>query len=252
MAAIDAGVRELVALLNSIPGVATRASCEGMSRARAPHRHGDLAYVLFRYPMPLRLQEFLVVELGTVARIDGDGVYSRWPSRNRVFIERFTDAAHTYQGRASGRQRSVRWPLARLRARIARELSQGERTRVALCLACAQLAAARHHPSHNLVPLLDLAPDQEALWLEEFVTQPGNGLDAALIAADGWERVAVRTLRGDFGAAFRQRWLRYRARMVAGLATRQMRVGVESARRLGVDLDFVYDQSHAVFAWSLD
>ena len=250
MHTVDVGVRDVVALLNHVPGVSTRASCEGAGRARGRHRHADLAYVLLRYPMPLGLQDFLIAELGSLVRVEDQGIYSRWPNRNHLFLDRLAVALRAYRRQHPLRHyHCLRWPLPRLRARLARELSGGKEVCVGLCLLCRDIVGAPHPLAHRFEPLLELAGDEQARWLAEFVSQPPNFLQSDLIAADGWARVATRTLRGDFGGAFHRRWLRYRARMIAHLATQQLRAGVERARRRGEDLDFFYDATHAIFAW---
>lgn len=245
---LDVGVRDAVAVLNRIPGVTTRASCEGATQQPAPHRHGELAYVLFRYPLPLHLRDFLLTQLDAVARIEDDGIYSRWPMHNREFLDRLVAAARAYlDQQASDRRAHLGWPLPRLRARFARELSRRQELRIALCIDCHDLVGEPHPASHRSVTLLRLAPDQEALWFAEFIRKPANALDPTLVATDGWEQLAARTQRGDFGAAFRRRWLRYRARMIADLTTRQLRIGTENLRRRGNDIDFFYNGTHALF-----
>lgn len=249
-ARIDTGVREIVDALNRIPGVTTRASCEGWGGDHTPRRHADLAYVIFRYPLPLRLQEFLLARIDSVGRIEADGIYSRWPDRNRAFLDVVRVAAQGYAGQQGAERRTgVRWPLPRLRARLARQLFSGQPVLVQLCVSCGDLVFDEHVPSHRPVPLLRCASNQAALWFAEFVAQPHNALDADLIERDGWMHLIARTQRGEFGAAFQRRWLRYRAHMLADLATRQMRIGAENARRQRPDIDFFYGDTHAVFEW---
>ena len=248
--AIDAGVREVVAILNRIPGVTTRASCEGGGRTRAGHRHGELAYVLFRYPLPLRLQEFLAAQLGTIGRVEDDGVHSRWPASNYAFVESLAAAGHAYlRAPAVEGLRWVQIPLPKLRAWLARQLSSGLATRIGFCLVCGQLFNAPHAPQHRQLPLLELAADEETRWFEKFAGRPGNALDAALINAHGWPEMVVRTCRGDFGATFLRRWLRYRGARIAQLATQEIRSGVQKARHTGMEIDFLYDDAQVMFAW---
>ncbi|MFI5399323.1 MAG: hypothetical protein ACHQ9S_27660 [Candidatus Binatia bacterium] len=252
-ARIDTGVREVVDALNQIPGVTTRASCEGLGRDHTHHRHADLAYVIFRHPLPLRLQEFLLTHIDSVGRIEGDGIYSRWPDRNRAFLDDLLVAARSYAGQQGAERRiGVRWPLPRLRSRLARQLFSGRPVSVQLCVSCGELVFDEHVPSHRPVPLLRCASDQAALWFVEFVAQPRNALDTDLIESDGWMNLIARTQRSEFGAAFQRRWLRYRAHMLADLATRQMRIGAENARRQRSDIDFFYNDTHAFFEWQQD
>ena len=247
---IDAGVRDVVTLLNRIPGVITRASCEGAGPQPARHAHAALAYVAFRHPLPLQLRDFFVARLGALARIEDDGIYCRWPSKSLMFLEALESAARLYLTRpAQERCRSARWPLARLRARIARQVARRCASEIALCLTCAELATEPHPVAHQLIALLRLPADLHDGWFAEFVAQPSNRLDPALIATDGWVRLLARTQRGAFGAAFHRRWLRYRAQRIADLTTRQIRHGVEAARGAGVAIDFFHDGSHANFVW---
>ena len=247
---IDAGVRDAVALLSRIPGVTTRASCEGAGSGSLRHRHAALAYVALRYPMPPRLQDFLVAHLDSIARVECDGIFSRWPGKNRAFLRCLEDAARAYLLRqASQQERTLRWPLSKLRARLARSVSRGEDLQIGLCDVCADLVGEPHDASHGSVPLLHVPADQYVHWFADFSRQPHNALDADLVARDGWRRLVMRTLRGDFGAAFHRRWLRHRARMIAALTTEHLRRGVEAARRQGADIDFFYDRTHAVCAW---
>jgi hypothetical protein len=247
---IDAGVRDAVMLLGRIPGVTTRASCEGAGRVQLRHRHSDLAYVLFRHPLPVALEDFLLAHLGSVARIECAAIYSRWPAQNHVFLERLEATVHSYLGQGGrNRQTRISWPLSKLRARLARQVSRRQEVRLGLCFVCADLVSEPHPESHRQVGLLRLPADQQTSWFADFARRPESALGADLIARDGWLHLAERTQRGDFGALYQRRWLRYRARMVAGLTTEHLRRGVENARRTGSDIDFFYDTTHAVFAW---
>ena len=249
--AIDAGVREVVAILNRIPGVTTRASCEGGGSSHTGHRHAELAYVLFRYPLPVQLQEFFTAQLGSIGRVEDAGVYSRWPAENHAFVESLTAAGHAYlRAPALDGIRRLQQPLPKLRAWLARQLSRRAAAHIGLCLDCAQLTAVPHAPPHRQLSLFELDADLETRWFEQFAGRPGNALDMALIAANGWRELVTRTRRGDFGTTFLRRWLRYRAACVADLATRQIRMGVERARHSGMDVDFFYDGAQAVVTWS--
>jgi hypothetical protein len=252
-APIDPRVRLLVEALNQIPGVTTRASCEGAGQSLETHRHADLAYVAFRQPLPLRFQEFLLTSIGSAARVEDDGVYSRWPERNSAFIASALAATRSYlaQPRPSCRA-CVCWPLPKLRACLARQLSSGQNFCVQLCLECRDLVFEPHVAAHRPLPLLHCNPEQAALWFTAFTQQPRNALDPMLIAADGWANLVLRTQRGEFSPTFQRRWLRYRARMLGDLATRQMRAGAEGARRKRPDLDFFYTDTQIVFEWTCD
>lgn len=247
---LDAGVRGVVTLLNHIPGVATRASCEGVGARSAPHAHATLAYVAFHHPLPLQLRDFLINRLGDLARIEDDGIYCRWPRKNRTFIGSLESATRLYlSGWARTSYRSVRWPLARLRARLARQVAHGHAREIQLCRACAVLVAEAHPQEHEPITLLRLPPNLHDHWFAEFIAQPSNRLDPALVAAAGWVHLLARTQRGDFGVTYHRRWLRYRAQRIADLTTRQIRSGVDAVRQQGIPLDFFFDRTHAVFIW---
>jgi hypothetical protein len=252
-APIDPRVRVLVEALNQIPGVVTRASCEGAGQGPATHRHADLAYVAFRQPLPLRFQEFLLTSIGSVARVEDEGIYSRWPERNRAFIARALAATRSYLAQPPPAHRTcVCWPLPKLRAHLARQLSSGQHLCVQLCLQCRDLVFDPHVAAHQPLPLLRGDPEQAALWFTAFTQQPRNALDPMLIAAAGWTNLILRTQRGEFSPTFQRRWLRYRARMLGDLATRQIRAGAEATRRKRPDLDFFYTDTQVVFEWTSD
>ena len=248
---IDTGVRDVVTLLNRIPGVRTRSSCEGTGLPVARHTHAAHAYVVFRHPLPLQFRDFLVIHLGQLARIDDDGIYCRWPRKNRTFIGSLESAARLYLRDSGGdNSHTVRWPLARLRAHLARQVARGGAAEIRLCFTCKQLIADPHPATHQLTTLLDLPQGLPNLWFAEFSAQPANTLDPVLIAAAGWADLLTRTQRGDFGEAFRRRWLRYRGQQIAHLATRRLRAGVDAARRKMLPIDFFHDGTHAVFMWA--
>ncbi len=248
---IDVGIREAVELLNHIPGVSTRASCEGAGPQQGRHAHATLAYVAFRHPLPLRLQDFLVTHLGVLARIEDDGIYCRWPMRNRAFLGSLESATRHYLSNAAREQcNSLRWPLARLRAQLARQVVRGHAGAIGLCLGCAELISEPCTDPHQAIPLLHLRPDLHDRWFAAFVAQPGNALESTLIETEGWVRLLARTQRGDFGTTFQRRWLRYRAQRLSDLTTREIRHGVETARRQGLPIDFFHDGTHAVFVWT--
>lgn len=250
---IDTGVREVVALLNGIPGVATRASCEGMGCACRHPRHAYWAYVLFRYPMPLRFREYLMEELGELGRVEDDGVYSRWQERNSEFLARLEHAARSYAGRELKYPRTVIWwRLPKLRACLARPLISGQALRVGLCLVCRDLTFGDHPLAHQQMPLLSCASDRLAAWFAEFASLPPNRLESDLVRTHGWADLITRSEHGDFGPSFHRRWLRFRARKLAELATRQLRLGMEAARRHCPEIDFFYSDTHAALEWRSD
>ncbi len=250
---IDVGVREVVELLNRIPGVATRASCEGDGRQGRSHRHAAAAYVACRQPWPLRLQEFLRAQVGALARIEDDGLYSRWPAQNDAFIAAALAAIRQYLAeQAQWKRLQLCWPLPKIRARLARCVSAGRPFCVELCLQCGELRFEPHAAGHRVVVLLRGEPDVPAKWFAEFAQQPRNVLAAALVACDGWNALLARTRRGEFGSAFQRRWLRYRGRRLADLSTRGIWSGVAEARSQRSDLDCFYTATQLVVEWSYE
>jgi len=249
---IDAGVREVVELLNRIRGITTRASCQGLGPGCQHHRHSYWAYVLFRHPLPLRLREYLIAEIDTLGRVEDDGIYSRWQERNGEFLTSLLAAVRAYAAQDATRQRTfIRWRLAKLRACLARPLSGGQGIRLRLCLQCRDLVFDDHLPAHRQIQLLQCQPGCQATWFAEFASLPRNRLEPDLIESDGWESLIFRTQRGDFGPAFQRRWLRFRARKLADLATRQLRRGTEGARQQRIDLDCFYGDTHLTLDWQL-
>ena len=121
-----------------------------------------------------------------------------------------------------------------------------------MCLECRHLVFDPHVAAHGPLPLLRGGWEQVALWFTAFTQEPRNTLDPRLVAADGWMSLMVRTQRGEFGLTFQRRWLRYRARMLGDLATRQMRTGAEGVRHEHPDLDFFYSDTEVVFEWTCD
>lgn len=250
--AFDSGVRDLVTGLNTIPGVRTRASCEGVRHEASARHHADLAYVLLQFPLPFALQDFLLDRLGAIARIEQDGIYSRWPASNRDFLTRFADAARVYRARQVHPAQPLRIPLATLRARLARGVAQRAAALVSLCTTCRAVDIGQHAEPHAVVALLHLPGDQAPQWFAQFVAGSDNYLDPRLIEHEGWEPLVARTQRGDFGPAFRRRWFRFRSRRLADLTTHDLRASVESIRRRGQLVDFYFDAAHAHFEWQAD
>jgi hypothetical protein len=140
-------------------------------------------------------------------------------------------------------------PLAKLRARLARQLTQRQPAQIALCQTCPAVIVEPHAATHAIVPFLKLPDDHALQWFAEFVAQSGNLLDPQLLANEGLEHIVARTQRGDFGPAFYRRWLRYRSRCLADLITHQLRLGVAAARRRGCNIDFHFDATHAHVTW---
>jgi hypothetical protein len=133
---LDRGVRAAVELLNSIDGVTTRASCEGQSQAQG-HRHSDLAYIAFAFPLPTRLQNFLIAKLDMIARVEDDAVYCRWPRENPRFLTRLNDAVRLYKRRERRQRReATECSFSKLRSRLVDKASDGQETTASLCLRC--------------------------------------------------------------------------------------------------------------------
>ncbi len=105
---------------------------------------------------------------------------------------------------------------------------------------------------HRGLVVLRAEPEMTTAWFTEFVQQPRNALAPALITSDGWSRVLARTRRGEFGAAFQRRWLRYRAHRLAEMATRGIWLGVADVRTQRSDLDCFYTDTQLVLEWDRD
>jgi hypothetical protein len=249
---IDAGVREVVGLFNRIPGVVTRASCEGCGHGGEVQRHAAFAYIALLYPMPLQLQQFLLADQDPLTRIENDGVYSRWPEHNAAFIARLTRTLRSYGDHPPGPTGAlVRWPLASVRSKIAATIARGEYATLSLCLTCADLVIGTHAPQHRCATLYRVPADLQVRWFSEFASRAENHLDSTLVSAEGWTRLARRTQDGTFGLRLRKRWLEFRGHCVERLATDQLREAVRTAD-FTVPMDFFYDATHVVLAWDVE
>ena len=247
---LDPGVRRAVVRLNAIEGVTTRASCEGAGERRE-HRHSDLAYVAFAYPMPLRFEAFLIAELEMTGRVEEDAVYSRWPDANGDFLDALASAARRYRIRQRRRHdTSVRCNLSKLRSRLATRLAGGRDAIAAACLSCRALVIHPHRCDGETRVLLHWPAGSEVAWFSEFLAQPGNQLDEDLVAALGSAELERRTRAGDFGVAFQRRWSRYRAEAMKGRLTWSLRAGIAQLRRAGVDLDVSFEADTARLTWA--
>ena len=247
---LDHGVRAAVELLNTIDGVTTRASCEGQSNA-AGHTHSDLAYVAFAFPLPARLQSYLIAELDMIARVDDDAVYSRWPQQNREFLTQLGHAIRGYKRREMRRRRqTATYLLSQLRSRLGAKAASGQEVTAILCLRCAALVVSPHHCAGAVLPLLHWPSGLDGEWFDDFLKRPDNRLDAGLRAALGTDELESRARRGDFGSQFRRRWLQYRSERAHLQMTQGLRAGIQQARKTGIDVDVTFDGRHARFTWS--
>jgi hypothetical protein len=245
---LDPGVREPVELLNSIDGVATRASCEGQGTAPLDP-HSVLAYVTFKYPLPPRFQEFLVTELGMLGRVDDDAIYCRWPPENRHFLELLGTAAKRYKQRnRGGRRRPLVASLSELQSHLLAFSAGGNETVITACRMCSRLVIGPHS-CRGGVRILRWAPASTDSIFRDFVELPDNRLDAGLVAAVATDELQRRTDRGDFGAAFRRRWARYQRTRLRQEIIAALRAGVRQLRRAGKDLDVHFDAHHARVTW---
>jgi hypothetical protein len=195
--------------------------------------------------MPLVLQDWLAARLDTVARIEPDGIYSRWPAGNGEFLARLAVALHAYQAEHDGARIARRIRLAKLRADLAHRIVRDDPADLIWCRTCADVTVEPHPATHVRVPLVHLPQGQTAPWFAEFVAMPANRLDPRLVEREGLPQVATRTQRGDFGPAFQRRWLRYRSRRLADLTTHHLRRGVDAVRRAGSRIDFYFDAAYA-------
>ena len=198
--------------------------------------------------MPLRLQDYLLTHPEPLARIEDDGLYSRWPEHNATFIAQITAALQVYVAQPQAARQTRRWSLASLRARMAASLSGQESATITFCMRCADLVVQPHDAGHRSVDLYSVEAGQPIHWFTEFVRQAGNELDPALVSAEGWDRTVERTQAGDFGWALRRRWLAYRGDRFRNFVTLGLRTAVRNAGFTPA-ADFFYDATHAVLVW---
>jgi hypothetical protein len=248
---LDRGVRAAVELLNGIDGVTTRASCEGGSEA-AGHRHSDLAYVAFAFPLPARLQSHLVAELDMIARVEDDAVYCRWPDRNRDFLARLTDSVRRYKRRERRQRReAAECVLGKLRSRLAARIRRGQEVKASLCLRCRDLILAPHPCAGPVIAMLDWPADLSDQWFGKFLEEPGNALEASLRSRFNDAELEARARRGDFGEQFRRRWLRHRGDRTYLQMIQGLRAGIQRIRQSGADVDVCFDARGARFTWGV-
>lgn len=244
---LDPGVRTSVELLNSIDGVTTRASCEGEGSTRV-HRHSTLAYVGFAYPLPPRFQEFLVSELGMIARVDDEAIYCRWPADNRHFLERLAAVTLGYKRRhCAALRESLTAPLSEIQSHLLARSADGSETVISACRTCPAFVVGPHGCRTALALVRWQATSAQIF--RDFVDQPDNQLDPVLLATVGAEELEERTRRGDFGASFRGRWLRYHGKRTRSEMIAALRDGVRQQRRAGKDVDVLFDARYARVTW---
>lgn len=246
---LDAGVRNAVDLLNAIDGVATRASCEGRGAATR-HPHSTLAYVTFEYPLPLRLQAFLVAQLGALGRVDDDRIYCRWPGENKRFLTLLSDASERYASfNADPPIGSVAVRLTELRSRLQARGVVGKEIVVSVCASCAVLAVGAHDCGTLQRDLLHWPTGQSEVWFADFLAQVDNRLEPTLLGQLGAVELEERTRRGAFGAAYRRRWLRYHNARAQQQIVSALGDGVRALRAAGGDFDLVFAAGSARIIW---
>lgn len=245
----DRGIRHALRELNRIPGVRSRSSCQGRSRPDERSTHADFAYVLFRTPVPLAFEEHLIADLGELARVEPDSVYSRWPERNVELCDRLARSARGFreQPHRTG-DRDVRLPLAKLLAPLEEWLRNPEAPEVAWCFVCGAFRQPAEDAAHRPLSLLDEPPSRRALaTFDAFLAADPSPPDRKLREREGDRAVLTRLERGDFGTTYRNAWKRFVARAARKAVRSELRARVARRRAAGERVDFWLERGKAVF-----
>ncbi|MGH7822555.1 MAG: hypothetical protein ACREQ9_22570, partial [Candidatus Binatia bacterium] len=167
----DPAIRRALRELNRIPGVRTRASCQGAFASGERSHHADLAYVAFQSPIPITLEEHLLAALGDVAQVAPESIYSRWTERNEELCERLANAARSF-GEARRAQRWKEWrvPLRLVLEPIELTIRFDPRGCLDWCLDCVTPSGARiHQATCRLVRLLEADPGRRLATFARFL-----------------------------------------------------------------------------------
>ena len=251
----DPGIRRALRDLNRIPGTKTRSSCQGKSSLDEASRHADLAYVTFRSPVPLALEDHLVATIGDVARIDSSSVYSRWPERNLEFCARLTDAGRTFlEMRRGERWEEAVLSFSQLLEPIEALLDSAAPVALSWCLDCRLPSTARsdapgkHAPDCRLVALLKGSPERRLDLFERFLAADERPPDPTLRKRLGDATMLERVEHGDFGNTYRRAWATFRSRTARDLLQEEIRSAVAAERARGVPLDYYFRPGKVIFS----
>lgn len=247
----DLGIRRALRELNRIPGVKTRSSCQGKSQPDEDSTHADLAYVTFRSPIPLALEEQLIATVGAVARIDPSSVYSRWPERNAELCARLGEAAHTFlEARRSERWRESVLSLSELLEPIEALIDSLSPVTLFWCFDCCLTVTVpgKHGPPCQLVALLDGDRERRLDLFERFLAADAHPPDSTLRNRIGDVAMIERVERGDFGTAYRRAWKAFRAHAARDILPEGIREAVAAERARGGAVDYYFRPGKAIFA----
>ena len=249
----DAGIRRAVRELNRVAGVRTRSSCQGKAFPDERSTHSDLAYVLFRSPVPLAFEEHLEHSAGEFARIEPDSLYSRWPTRNQEFCDRVADLAGEFQRSRSARPaRERRLALETVLRPIETALRSAGAANVDWCFACGCIHGedARDCDPALAVPLISEPASRRLAAFEAFLAADPHPPDARLREREGDAAVLDRLERGDFGDAYRRKWERFVARHAREVLRTDVRSGFAARRAEGRKVDLYFSGGKVVFVES--
>ncbi|MGH7803295.1 MAG: hypothetical protein ACREQJ_03030 [Candidatus Binatia bacterium] len=225
---VDRGLRAAVDLLNRLPGVATRASCQGKTPAETGS-HADLAYVLFDEPIPLTLEDRFLADLGEIAGIEPLGVQCRWPERNAEFCSRLTASTAERERHAA----TELWERSAIGAADA-ERAIGERILgerggdLGWCLDCHRFDEVAVHRSHRCHLLFRAGDERTLAAFAAYLAR--DPPDPRLVEREGARAVLQRLRHGDFGASYREGWRRWAEQTAAGLLRGEIRLAVRALR----------------------
>jgi hypothetical protein len=200
--------------------------------------------VLFRAPVPLSLEERLLQDLGSLARVEPDGVFSRWIERNQEFCDCLAASASAFGVEERQRPRSEqRLPFGSLLGRLAAVLEAPTPGGLAWCFGCSRLGTEalcdcpRGGPS---LTLLEAGPPRRLATFAAFLESHPSPPDPRLREREGDERLLARVERGDFGQAYRVAWSRFVARAARECLRTEVRRCVAAQRAAGEPVDLAF------------
>ncbi|MGH7858932.1 MAG: hypothetical protein ACREQY_16525 [Candidatus Binatia bacterium] len=248
-AAYDPAIRRALRELNRIPGVRTRASCQGRFSPEERSSHADLAYVTFHAPVPIALEEHLLAALGDLAQVAPESIYSRWPERNHELCDRLAEAAQLFRElRRSQSWEEWRVPLTKLLEPIERALRADSPVAVEWCLDCSTDAASKAHDGRcRLVTLLEADPGRRLATFGRFLANDPDPPDPRLREREGDRQVLERVERGDFGRTYRRAWERFTKNAARDMLRGEVRARIQARRVAGDPVDFFFQAGKAVF-----
>src|SRR5262245_60514589 len=104
---------------------------------------------------------------------------------------------------------------------------------MSVCQPCRALVFEPHACVAGKLTLLSWPPKTLEQSFGDFVVRDENRLDQTLVAVLGVGELEERARRGDFGAAFRRRWLNYQRTRARREIIDALRNGVQKLRQTG-------------------